>query len=363
MRAVRNAIPDFIFAADGVTFRLTLALVLWSAVAIAAPDRLPVDPGQCPPLAGELALDISAAALWNGQLVLGPDEEHAVYLFEVSGGRHTCVQPVQLLDGPGGEPEVDIEAMAVDGPVLWVTGSHSAVRRKIDKSRSRDENRRRFTEIRDEPARSQVFALERTAGGQMLRTDWAIHPTCLRRNPWLSRAGGVPSKEGGVDIEGLAVRDGALYFGLRGPILRGGYAVVLRVARPGGGSADDRYTPPCDLDATRFVDLGGLGVRDLVTVDTGFLVIAGPMGDRPGPYAIHHWFGADCTPDRRVAVCAPRLLALPDAVGRGKPEGLLVLGSGPDGWRVAVFEDGAPLRGNGRIYRVPRPRSRSNIAE
>ncbi|WP_457090403.1 DUF3616 domain-containing protein [Microvirga sp. P5_D2] len=40
--------------------------------------------------------------------------------------------------------------------------------------------------------------------------------------PFLS----IPSKENGFDVEGLAVREGRISPGLRGPVLRG-HAVVL----------------------------------------------------------------------------------------------------------------------------------------
>ena len=50
----------------------------------------------------------------------------------------------------------------------------------------------------------------------------------LRKDPVLGPFVGLPSKENGLDIEGLAVRGDTVLLGLRGPVIRG-YALVVRL--------------------------------------------------------------------------------------------------------------------------------------
>ena len=90
----------------------------------------------------------------------------------------------------------------------------------------------------------------------------------------------------GVNVEGLAVKNGQLYIGFRGPV-RDGTAYVLRVAVDplfDGAPADPKLLP---------VELGqGLGVRDLATVADGLLVLAGPEADQGAAPAVFFWDGA-----------------------------------------------------------------------
>jgi hypothetical protein len=101
----------------------------------------------------------------------------------------------------------------------------------------------------------------------------------------------IPSKENGVDIEGIAVDGDDLYAGFRGPVLRGNFTPVLRF----------RFANPSTATELLFVDLGGLGIRDLTKVRGGFLILAGPVGDGPGGYHLFFWDGRDCLPGLRTA--------------------------------------------------------------
>src|SRR5437899_3108388 len=49
----------------------------------------------------------------------------------------------------------------------------------------------------------------------------------LDSHPILKQFVPVASKENGIDIEGLAVKNGRLYFGFRGPVLRDNWVPVL----------------------------------------------------------------------------------------------------------------------------------------
>src|SRR6266508_350209 len=100
----------------------------------------------------------------------------------------------------------------------------------------------------------------------MVRTVAPRGPSrsCLRSRR--TRCSRVASKENRVDIEGLAVKDGRLYFGFRGPVLRDGWVPILVTAW------DD-----VDAAEVRYVQLDGRGIRDIAVVDDGFLILAGPV--------------------------------------------------------------------------------------
>jgi hypothetical protein len=153
---------------------------------------------------------------------------------------------------------------------------------------------------------------------------------------------------GGVNIEGLAAKDGDLYFGLRAPTVDG-RAFVLRL--PAEGLFDPAAAPALRPAVLR-VRLGAhFGIRDLVAVAGGFLILAGlDVTEQPGlsyPSAVHFWDGVGE---------ATRLLAvLASAHPMAKAEGLLVLADAPgEDYRLLVVFDSA-AGGAPAEYRVPRP--------
>ena len=88
----------------------------------------------------------------------------------------------------------------------------------------------------------------------------------------------VPSKENGFDIEGLAVRGDRILLGLRGPVL-GGWAIILEIeveeAEPGVLRLKE-IGKKGKLYNKHFVDLNGLGVRELCWNGEDLIVLAGP---------------------------------------------------------------------------------------
>ena len=95
----------------------------------------------------------------------------------------------------------------------------------------------------------------------------------------------IPSKENGIDIEGIAWHDNKLYVGLRGPVLRWNFVPVMIVDFDNPASATVRY-----------VRLDGRGIRDLVRIDDGFLILAGANGDEPLSFQLYFWNGKNCFP-------------------------------------------------------------------
>ncbi len=95
---------------------------------------------------------------------------------------------------------------------------------------------------------------------------------------------GLPSKDNGLDIEGLAVCGQRIFLGLRGPVLRG-RAVILEIeveedepdklALKTIGEAGEVYLK-------HFVNLNGLGIRELCLYDDSLIILAGPTMDLEG---------------------------------------------------------------------------------
>ena len=89
-------------------------------------------------------------------------------------------------------------------------------------------------------------------------------------------------KKGGINIEGMSVTgDGDLLVALRSPLSKGmvGDALVLQMAFDDG---------KFELAASYQLDLNDRGIRDLVTSDNGYLLIAGDI-DSGGEFSIFEW--------------------------------------------------------------------------
>lgn len=131
------------------------------------------------------------------------------------------------------------------------------------------------------PVAGQRLAFDAVAGRDVLTPALAADP---RIAPFLV----IPSKDNGLDIEGIAARGERLLVGLRGPVLRGIALVLdLRLAGLGGDG------PTLTLDGLRYryLQLSGLAVRDLAVVpgSDDVLVLAGPTMDLAGPCYLYRW--------------------------------------------------------------------------
>ena len=142
----------------------------------------------------------------------------------------------------------------------------------------------------------------------------------------------LASKENGIDIEGLAVKNGRLYFGFRGPVLRDEWVPIVATT----------WADPTTVDVL-YVQLGGRGVRDIAAVDDGFLILAGPVGDGDGSYRVYFWNGKDQMSGGNGA--KPQRLAEFSDLDGGKPEGLAVLNSSGKTYQILVVCDGLPKGG------------------
>ena len=281
------------------------------------------------------------------------DGRNVVQVFERHGDVYHAI-PDELvgLDPSGGaNQEMDLEGIAADGTTIYVLGSHSARRKRVDDKNKYAKNRNALLGAAEpQPSRDVLVRYTRGVGGKA----GPIERTSLRAfldasEPFRSFRS-VASKENGIDAEGVAVRGERLYIGFRGPVLRGNFAPVVRC----------RFGQPIKDPEVLFVGLGGRGVRDLTAVEHGLLILAGPVGDGPGTYQLYFWDGEDTVTGQDVAARSAGLvllgdLPLPDTEGAvAKAEGLALVEEQPGHWKVLVVFDGLK-NGHATQYRIDKP--------
>ncbi|MGQ0575801.1 MAG: DUF3616 domain-containing protein [Pseudonocardia sp.] len=259
-----------------------------------------------------------------------------------------------LVDLPGPpEQEADIEGIARSGDWLWAVGSHSLVRRRAKAQHDDAKVFRRLARVRREANRFVIarLAVETGADGVPALVRTAADG---RRSALVGGAGAenladllvddehlapflaIPSKDNGLDVEGLAVHGDALYVGLRGPVLRG-WAVVLELAPETDPADPGRLRLGPLPDGARYrkhlLDLGGLGVRDLCPDGEDLLVLAGPSMALSGPVRVYRWHGAARAETSRVVRGAELTPVgeLAHGVGEDHAEGIALLATGVDG--------------------------------
>jgi hypothetical protein len=292
-----------------------------------------------------------------------------------------------LPEGAGGE--MDIEGLDIADGYLWVVGSHSLTRDK-PKPGEHDaaEALARLTDIDHHPNRHflgripmvetepGLYALRSKAGGggqkrraaclKMKKKGNKLSRK-LRKDVHIARFLDVPAKENGFDIEGIAVQGNRILLGLRGPVLRG-WAMVLEIEvkeTKRGRLKPKKIGPNGERYAKHFLDLQGLGIRELTTDGDALLILAGPTMDLDGPIALVRWPGAFEARDRAVVTgdVLETMLRLPFGRGADHPEGICRL---PDGKSardlLVVYDSPAKHRLHGRtaidadVFRLAAPR-------
>ena len=171
----------------------------------------------------------------------------------------------------------------------------------------------------------------------------------------------APTQAGqqGVTIEGLAVRDGQLYFGFRGPVLDGVARVLAVDADALFGSEAGRAL---ETTITSLALGQRRGIRDMVAVKTGILLLAGPDDSSASQnvgWVLAWWDGKPG--ESSTSVVQPRLLAALDLGGvklrncdkELKPEAMTVLEETPSVYKLLVLSDGM-CDGGPLTFTVPR---------
>jgi Protein of unknown function (DUF3616) len=233
-----------------------------------------------------------------------------------------------ILDFDKEKGEVDVEGLDYNDGYLWIIGSHSSKRKKAKvnenkfkledkelKKIERQENRYLLARIPvnedgELETKSSKRAWLKRQGSSNILTD------ALSKDEYLDLSRIVadddsdslpgkefyfylPSKENGLDIEGLAIQGNKILIGLRGPVLRG-IAILLEIEVE-EGSSHELNLKAIEEDRKykrHFLDLGGLGIRELCFEEDSkdLLVLAGPTMDLDGSHSLfrlHHPFSLE----------------------------------------------------------------------
>lgn len=305
--------------------------------------------------------NLSAVVLRDNHLWLGGDEGTSIDRMtrdeRGNFGNHTRFELKDILRLPGpAKEEIDIEGLDVDGGYLWLVGSHSAKRKKAESDKTPAENVDRLAKVEIEGnrftlarvplsanaepvAKHESLTAARLSGdanGNLLTTALASDGHLGRFVPRRSSDDsieGIPSKDNGFDVEGLAVSGDRVFVGLRGPVLRGWAMVIeLRVKGTSGGLlALDPIGPAGESYVKHFLQLDGLGVRELSIHGKDLLILAGPSMDLDGPVFIYRWTHAlESTRARAPGSLTPReelirAVTVPFAEKHDHAEGLSIV--------------------------------------
>lgn len=322
--------------------------------------------------------DLSAVALTpDGSLWVGSDEfttlERLSPLAPYVFGDHRTYNVGDFVELANEKDEIDIEGMDYADAYLWLVGSHSTKRKKTQGKESVKDIERLETIQREQ--NRYLLARIPVLDGELLKTcshpehpeaEWCaaslpqtedgnVLITALKDDshlgPFLTFP--LPSKENGFDIEGLAVHGDRLFLGLRGPVLRG-WAMLLEIAvtehQPGVltlqamGSSGALYNK-------HFVDLNGLGVRELCFQGDDLIILAGPTMELEGAmrvFRLHNVLehegdslAAQESDDLEVLFDLPFTIGADHAEGMallpclGQPEALLIVYDSPNSARIA----------------------------
>lgn len=256
--------------------------------------------------------DISAVRLTSDRhLWLGSDETSSIERLSYDANlqvftAHKQFRVKDFIDLPATEEqEIDIEGIACVEPYLWFVGSHSWKRKKPKPDKTTEKNISRLGKLESEPNRYMIgriplldgelvrvepernltaAKLETTQRGNLLMDALA---TDVHLGAYIDAT--IPGKENGFDIEGLVVYQNKIFLGLRGPVLRG-WAVMLELELE-NSTPELLQLKPIGTQGQQykkhFINLNGLGIRDLCLVGEDLLILAGPTMDLDGPVRVY----------------------------------------------------------------------------
>lgn len=255
-------------------------------------------------------------------LLVANDETNVIHSFYIWGGKPIASFDIShLVELNPKKPEIDFEAVARNGDVLWWIGSHG--RNKEGKKRPN----RRMLFATNLPSRN-LLNIQRVSAQYDLISTLVEHPGLAQilTKDVLKTA----PKEGGLNIEGMAfASDGSLLLGLRAPLTGE------------GGVVGDALIVKLALEneiwsVTTFykLSLKNKGVRDMVWVDDKLILIAGEVSSG-GTFGLFSWSGSG-PPQSFIAPILDNM----------NPEGLVQIGTkwlllSDDGTRARTAKNGS----------------------
>jgi hypothetical protein len=215
--------------------------------------------------------------------------------------------------------EIDIEGIDFENHYLWVTGSHGLKRKKPSNDDPVKKQIRHIAKVEAEPNRyllARIPLVKDDKTGELALCKSCPHPDdpdkkltaarlkgdananelmdALKNDKHLKNFLKIPGKDNGFDIEGLALDGSRIFLGLRGPVLRG-WAIILEIET----KEVDKHTlelksigPKGKKYKKHFLDLAGMGIREITPAGKDLLVLAGPTMELDGTIAVYRWKNA-----------------------------------------------------------------------
>lgn len=221
--------------------------------------------------------------------------------------------PVSPPSNPKDIEEADVEGLDYENGYLWLVGSHSLKRSKPDKEESIEKNLKRLAKVSSDGNRfllariplvekggTYILEKEDEQDGKKLTAaqlrgnhEGNDLTKVLAQDNHLQSFLSIPGKDNGFDIEGLAVVGEHIFVGLRGPVLRG-WAVILelQLEEENASTLKLKMIGPNNRPYRKhFLQMDGLGIRDLCVQGPDLLILAGPTMDLDGPVIVYRWRG------------------------------------------------------------------------
>ncbi len=281
--------------------------------------------------ADKLTDSLSAVVFVCDDLWVASDETTSVERLSTDDGltfqHHKSFPLNELINLPAQgtqfDQEIDIEGLDHHDSHLWLIGSHSVKRKKVERTddgadaklikklgtietegnrfilariplfkNSETGERELVSAVEDPPASNRILKASRLAGDMVSDALRIAIKEAEKGEPlkYLSIYLDIPGKDNGFDVEGLAVAGEKVFVGLRGPVLRG-WAVVLELSID---TSDSSQLSLKDFEPSRpyrkhFLDLAGLAARELSFQGPDLLVLAGPTMVLDGPQVLYRW--------------------------------------------------------------------------
>jgi hypothetical protein len=318
---------------SAATITLVLAITLSACVAVSA-----VEFSLSAPVLFEGAVDGSAGAdVGDGFFVGATDENNKFRLYDVKGGPSPetldvgVAAAVKSALGLQRIGECDLEGAAKIGDLIFWIGSHGRNAKAKEKEERQVLFATRLSGV-GKDAKLEIAGKIYTHLIDDLLKDSALAPFDLAKAATLA-----PKHEGGLNIESLAADGDKLWIGFRNPKSKAKDALLVPLLNPTeivGKGARAKLGDPLLLN------LGGLGVRDMVAWKDGFLIVAGDFVDRfamgAKPSRVFWWKpGAD-----------PRDIGVD--FGDLNPEAIMIIREGDKGRILILSDDGRYPGRNGR---------------
>jgi hypothetical protein len=323
---------------------------------------------------------LSAALFAKGHLWVASDEATSVERLSTSDNlifnRHRSFPLSDLVRLPAldteFDQEVDIEGMEFQDDFLWVVGSHSIKRKNIKKGKNGSADNspnqiKRLAKIeragnRYLLARIPMVSNAQTGEVELSASDGNRQSAQLpggadknaltdaikgtgqgQGDPHLAPFMDLPGKDNGFGIEGLAFAGERIFIGLRGPVLRG-WATILELSfNPDAGSHLELKDIGFGgrLYRKHFLQLKGLGLRDMFFAGTDLIMLAGPTMDLDGPTVVLKWEGAANSNSESLIRSGDlrMLFTVPHGDGNDHAEGMTMMPADGTPARVLIVYD------------------------